>query len=152
MLIGRKTRSGLKSVTIFRTIIVNFAPSRARRIFEAPARARACTGSNATLYPALMKASVVVVGVEKPFGSRWRNSRRHESLAPRNPDVRSGIGRPVRYAARPLSAAFPARRPVVHDDNLVPRRRLPERGDDVRDRGSFVVGRDYDRDGRGVGH
>ena len=43
-------------------------------------------------------------------------------------------------------------RSVVHDDNLVPRRRLPERGDDVRDRRSFVVGRDHDRDGRGVGH
>ena len=34
-----------------------------------------------------MKASVVVVGVEKPFGSRWMNSRRCADRAPLNPDV-----------------------------------------------------------------
>jgi hypothetical protein len=43
-----------------------------------------------------MNASVVVVGVEKPFGSSGRNSRRQSRRAARNPDVRSGIGRPVR--------------------------------------------------------
>ena len=53
----------------------NFAPSRASRMFEVPDRCRASIGSNATLYPALMNASVVVVGVENPFGSRCRNSR-----------------------------------------------------------------------------
>jgi hypothetical protein len=43
-----------------------------------------------------MKASVVVVGVENPLGRRCRNSSRYSRRAARNPDVRSGIGRPVR--------------------------------------------------------
>jgi hypothetical protein len=43
-----------------------------------------------------MNASVVVVGVEKPFGSRCRNSRRMSRRAARKPEVRSGIVRPVR--------------------------------------------------------
>src|SRR6266567_7218857 len=90
-LMGRKMRSGLKSVTILKMMIRNFAPSRARRILDCPVRCRARIGSNATLYPALMNARVVVVGVEKPFGSRCRNSRNPDVVAPRNPDVRSGI-------------------------------------------------------------
>src|SRR5437867_8872059 len=92
---GRKILSGLKSVTIFSRISRKRAPSCAKRIFEQPLRWRALIGSKATLYPALMNASVVVVGVENPFGSRWRNSRRHSVRAARNPDVRSGIGRLV---------------------------------------------------------
>src|SRR5690349_5365624 len=95
-LTGTKIRSGLKIVITFNRIRKNLAPSRAKRIFDRPTRGRARTGSKATLYPARMKASVVVVGVEKPFGSRCRNSRRYSRLAPRKPDVRSGIGRPVR--------------------------------------------------------
>jgi thioredoxin reductase len=95
-LIGRKMRSGLKSVTILKMIIRNFAPSRASLILDCPERCRAWIGSNATAYPAFMNASVVVVGVEKPFGSRCRNSRSPEDRAPRNPDVRSGMSRPVR--------------------------------------------------------
>jgi hypothetical protein len=35
---GRKTRSGLKSVTILRMIMKNLTPSRAKRIFECPTR------------------------------------------------------------------------------------------------------------------
>jgi hypothetical protein len=67
--IGRKP-AGLKIVTILRMSRKNFAPSRASLIFEEPTRASASTGSNATLYPALMNTSVVVAGVEKPFGSK----------------------------------------------------------------------------------
>src|SRR4030095_12410492 len=84
---GMKTRSGLKMVTIFTMITKNLAPSRARRIFDVPTRARASVGSKATLYPALMNASVVVVGVENPFGSRCRNSRRHSRRAPGEADI-----------------------------------------------------------------
>ena len=40
--------------------------------------------------------SPVVVGVENPFGSRCRNSTRHSRRAARNPDVKSGMGCPVR--------------------------------------------------------
>ena len=60
----------LKIVTIFSRIRKNFAPSRANRILDVPCRRRASIGSKATLYPALMNARVVVVGVENPFGSR----------------------------------------------------------------------------------
>src|SRR5829696_2814854 len=74
MLTGRKTRSGLKNVTTFTMIMKNFAPSRANLILELPCRRPASIGTNSTLYPALMHASVVVVGVEKPFGIRCRNS------------------------------------------------------------------------------
>jgi hypothetical protein len=42
-----------------------------------------------------MNASVVVVGVEKPFGSRCRNSRRPRRARP-EAEVRSGISAPVR--------------------------------------------------------
>ena len=38
----------------------------------------------------------LVVGVEKPFGSKCRNSRRPGARAARKPDVRSGMWRPVR--------------------------------------------------------
>ena len=44
----------------------------------------------------LTHASVVVVGVEKPLGSRCRNSRRQLARAARMPEVRSGMTRPVR--------------------------------------------------------
>ena len=51
-----------------------------------------------------MNASVVVVGVEKPFGSRWRNSSEmHSRRAARNPEVRSGIvlfGEVARHAVQ----------------------------------------------------
>ena len=40
--------------------------------------------------------TTLVVGVEKPLGSRCRNSSRPARRAPRKPHVRSGIGRPVR--------------------------------------------------------
>ena len=66
--------SGEKIVITRSTISRNFVPSLARRIFDEPSRARASIGSKATLYPALMNASVVVAGLEKPLGSRWRNS------------------------------------------------------------------------------
>ncbi len=47
--IGRKMRSGLKIVMTRIMMRRNFGPSRERRIFEAPTRGRASTGSNATL-------------------------------------------------------------------------------------------------------
>ena len=47
--IGRNTRSGLNSVTIFRMITKNFAPSGASLIFDVPTRCRASIGSKATL-------------------------------------------------------------------------------------------------------
>ena len=57
-----------------RRIRKNLTPSGASRIFDWPILASVSVGSNATLYPALINASVVVVGVENPFGNRWRNS------------------------------------------------------------------------------
>ena len=48
-LIGRNTRSGLNSVITFSRMRKNFAPSRAKRIFDLPIRGRAATGSKATL-------------------------------------------------------------------------------------------------------
>ena len=95
-LIGRKIRSGLKIVITLSRMSRKPTPSAPRRIFELPSRCRASTGSKRTLYPALMNASVVVVGVENPFGSRCRNSSSCSRRAARNPDVRSGIGRSVR--------------------------------------------------------
>jgi len=109
-LTGMKIRSGLKIVITLSTIRKKRAPSAPRRIFEVPVRCAATIGSNFTLYPAFMNAKVVVVGVEKPFGSRCRNSIRHSRRAARKPEVRSGMGRPARYPASQFSAAFPARR------------------------------------------
>jgi hypothetical protein len=48
-LTGRNTRSGLNSVTIFRMMMKNFAPSRASLIFDCPMRGCASIVSNATL-------------------------------------------------------------------------------------------------------
>ena len=73
---GTNTRMGLKIVMTRSRIRKNLTPSRAKRIFERPTRESASAGSNATLYPARMNARVVVVGVEKPLGSMWMNSRR----------------------------------------------------------------------------
>ena len=95
-LTGTNTRSGLKIVITRSRIKPNVNPSCRNRIFDWPARFRASVGSNPTLYPALMNASVVVVGAEKPLGSKCRNSLRQVRRAARNPDVRSGIGRPVK--------------------------------------------------------
>ena len=89
-------RSGLKMVITRSRIRKNFTPSRAKRIFECPVRCRACTGSKRTEWPARMKLRVIVVGDEKPFGSRPRNSRTCSRRIARKPDVRSGIGRPAR--------------------------------------------------------
>src|SRR5216683_2787206 len=83
-LTGRKRRSGLKIVITFSRIRKNWTPSGPSRIFETPSRCAASTGSKRTLYPAFMNASVVVVGVEKPLGSRWMNSPRHSRRAARN--------------------------------------------------------------------
>ena len=93
---GRKIRSGLKTVMTFSRIRKNFAPSDTSLIFDCPSRAPTAIGSKRTLYPAFTNDSVVVVGVENPFGRRCRNSRRPLVRAARSPDVRSGIGRPVR--------------------------------------------------------
>src|SRR5207249_333645 len=49
MLTGRKIRSGLKIVITFKRISTNPTPSDPRRIFDAPCRGRASTGSNRTL-------------------------------------------------------------------------------------------------------
>ena len=67
-----------------------------------------------------MNASVVVVGVEKPFGSRWMNSSRH--VAPRRAEARRQIGNrplgevagePVQHARCPAAApASPACAPT----------------------------------------
>src|SRR5882757_5254014 len=62
-LIGRNTRIGLKIVITLRRITKNCSPSAPSLIFDEPCRTLASIGSNHTLYPALMKASVVVVGV-----------------------------------------------------------------------------------------
>src|ERR1043166_3976747 len=67
---GRKTRIGLKIVITFSRITKNCMPSGPRRMFDRPWRTPAWIGSNHTLYHAFMNASVVVVGVENPFGSR----------------------------------------------------------------------------------
>ena len=75
-LTGRKMRNGLKIVMTRSKIKKNLNPSLAKRIFDWPVRGRASVGSKVTLYPALMNASVVVVGVENPLGRRWKNSRR----------------------------------------------------------------------------
>jgi len=83
-------------VTTFSTISPNLMPSRVRWIFDLPIRGTASTGSKATLYPAFRNARVVVVGVEKPLGSRWMNSSMCARRAARKPDVRSGISRSVR--------------------------------------------------------
>ena len=88
-------------------------PSDPRRIFETPSRRAASIGSNRTLYPALMNAIVVVVGVEKPLGSRCTNSRSCSRRAARKPDVRSGIRCSVRKLASALSSSLPTRRGSV---------------------------------------
>ena len=64
-------RSGLKIVITRSRIRKNFTPSRARRIFEWPVALPRRDRLEATrCSPARMKLSVIVVGDEKPFGSR----------------------------------------------------------------------------------
>ena len=56
---------------------------------------------------------MVVAGVEKPFGSRCRNSRKCSVRAARKPDVRSGMRCAVRRLASAFSRALPSRRPTL---------------------------------------
>ena len=111
-LIGRKTRSGLKSVTMRRMIRRNFAPSRASRIFDVPTRGRASTGSNVD----------VVAGLDERQrrGRRRREAVRQQvdelaqvarAARARKPDVRSGIVAPGQVAGEPVERAVaePAR-------------------------------------------
>src|ERR1700687_5860814 len=63
-----------------------------------------------------MNSSVVVGGVEKPLGSRCRNSSRQSRRAARKPDVRSGIRRPARKPAIAFRRELPRRRNLVACD------------------------------------
>ena len=104
-LIGRNTRSGLNSVTIFRTIRKNFAPSRASLIFDVPDARRRLDRLEADVVAGLDERQRRRRRRGEPVGQQVEELAQAATGAPRGSRTSGpGSSRPGQVARRARSA------------------------------------------------